>query len=128
MNNPLESDYDHACDRLGRDLGLAYYGEDWGLCNQDPGRLSEFVEYFISRRDELGDLEQALLGELIMASADNGLAMAKGFDISPFKRFFRLTRDDPAQADNYDLFSEDVGSADESTPLAACLRRLMDED
>lgn len=125
MNNPMESDYDHACDRLGKDLRLPYFEEDWGLCNQDPGRLTEFVEYFLSRRDEFSDTEQAILGELIMASADKGLATVNGFDIAPFKKFFRMTRDDPAQADNYDLFSEDVGSTDEPTPLAECIRRLM---
>ena len=125
MHNPLETDYDLACERLSQDLGLKYFSEDWGLCNQDPARLGEFVEYFITRRDELSETEQGILGELIMASADKGLVRNPSFDLSSFRKFVKLTRDDPAQSDNFDLFGEDVGTPEDPTPLAAVIQAIM---
>ncbi len=124
MINPLQSDYDLACERLCKDLSLTYFKEDWGLCNQDPARLTEFVDYFLTRRDELGETEQAILGELIMASADKGLVRNNRYDLAPFRKFVKVTRDDPAQADNYDLFGEDIGTPDDPTPLAAVIQSM----
>ncbi len=124
--NPMATPYDRACDRLGRDLELPYNSQDWGLCNQDPSRLEEFVDYIIAHRDDLTDMEQTIMGELIMASADRGLADDPAFDLSPFERFVDLTKDDPAQSLNYEIFGEDLGMPGDPTPLAAVIERLLE--
>lgn len=56
---------------LSHVLGLERYGQDWGICNADPTRVIEFIEFYKQHIPQ-HPWEQEALAELILASADDG--------------------------------------------------------
>jgi hypothetical protein len=56
---------------LSHTLGLERYDQDWGICNADPTRVIEFIEFFNQHQPQ-HPWEREALAELILASADDG--------------------------------------------------------
>jgi len=56
---------------LSKALGLQRYDQDWGICNADPTRVIEFIEFYNQHIPE-NPWELEALAELILASADDG--------------------------------------------------------
>jgi hypothetical protein len=59
---------------ISADLGLRFsaHGQNWGVENSDPLRVTEFIRYFLKFESEFPwDKEE--LGELILESANDGL-------------------------------------------------------
>ena len=58
--------------KLSGALGLIEHEQDWGVCNSDPNRVSEFIEYF--QRNSVEDpWEPEALAELIFESMNDAV-------------------------------------------------------
>ena len=73
-SKPLDAE--RALRELSKELGLPYEPQDWGIVNTDACRLREFIDHY-ERGVELGITQRFELGGLILASANDALALGK---------------------------------------------------
>ena len=58
-------------ENLSSALGLIKYDQDWGICNSDSSRITEFISFYEQRVPE-HPWEPEALAELIIASTNDG--------------------------------------------------------
>ena len=71
-------------------LGLTNERQDWGICNADAGRTSEFIR--VCRAELLTPVQQYAMVELVLASMNEALAdgVADKELLSEFRAFLTL--------------------------------------
>ena len=75
--------------KLTKKLNLKPFEQDWGICNANPSRLDEFIEFYLTN-NPLHPWEPEALAELIFQSAEEAWneGMLKTYQIKNIQHFF----------------------------------------
>jgi len=74
--------------KLSDALNLNREMQDWGICNSDPTRISEFMQFFETNIPD-HSWENEALAELIFQSIEEAIEEGISFDLEAFIFFVR---------------------------------------